>query len=362
MLRVHLNLCACQKRSICKGILMDVKAVKIPSGRPPRTNRDELRAVLAWYGENIFGRLEGPGVLPFYCDPARVGWFAVGPEELRRGEEGALFQLLVGMAMFQARRDVVIMRQQRQFSPAAVRGLASSSVLEQAIASSRCACLESADAFDKGCDVYKDEGAVDCARRPETRCHVKSATCAFNRMGDMGKVPTSAWLHLQRDGGFKGLVERALERKQPAQRAAFMVESVGRAYRIGRKLATMFVSALSTPALAPDLTPWFPEVDGNTLVVVDTNVARAVSRLSPPGASQSYAAREAWVRERAAKIDLRRFHPDLPKRSPRIVQQALYAFCSRSNRVAQGDKCLRAQGDCDRCAPSVCPFAPGDER
>ena len=39
--------------------------------------------------------------------------------------------------------------------------------------------------------------------------------------------------------------------------------------RVGRKLATMFVSALSTPALAPGLTPWFPDIDGNELVVVD---------------------------------------------------------------------------------------------
>ena len=336
--------------------------MKTPPRRPRLTRRDELHAILAWYGENIFGRLEGPGVLPYYCDPARVGWFAVSPEELRRGDEGALFQLLVGMTMFQARRDVVIMRQQRQFSRALVRGLASSSALQQAIARNRCACLESAGTFDQGCDVYKDGGAVDCAHRPGTKCHVKSATRAFNRMGDMGKVPTSAWLHLQRDGGFKALVEGALERRlRPTQRAATLVENVSSCYRIGRKLATMFVSALSTSALAPGLAPWFPEVDGNTLVIVDTNVARAVDRLRLSGVARSYAAREAWVRERAASLDLRQFHRELPKHSPRIVQQALYAFCSRSNRVAQGDKCARLQAGraCEACAPALCPFAPG---
>ena len=143
----------------------------------------------------------------------------------------------------------------------------------------------------------------------------------------------------------------------PTRRAALLVERFARVHRVGRKLAMMFVSALSTPALAPGLTPWFPDIDGNDLVVVDTNVARAVDALRPPGASKTYDARERWVREQAAQLDLREFRPDLPSYSPRLVQQALYAFCSKSNRVARGEPCAERAVPCAGCAPALCPFA-----
>ena len=39
-------------------------------------------------------------------------------------------------------------------------------------------------------------------------------------------------------------------------------------------------------------------------------------------------------------------------------QQALYAFCSKSNRVARGDACSERAAPCAECAPSLCPFAP----
>ena len=152
-------------------------------------------------------------------------------------------------------------------------------------------------------------------------------------------------------------------REEPSRtkRAVLLVARFAAAHRVGRKLATMFVSALSTPALAPGLTPWFPKVDGNGLVVVDTNVARAVDALRAPGAAKTYDARERWVREQAAKLDLRAFGPELPAYSPRLVQEALYAFCSKSNRVARGDACAERGAPCATCAPTLCPFAPSGE-
>src|SRR5204862_5307538 len=127
------------------------------------------------------------------------------------------------------------------------------------------------------------------------------------------KLPTAAWLLFWKNGG----IHRVLDEVQrgepsPVRRAVALVRRFGEVHRVGRKLATMFVSALSTPALAPGLTPWFPVIDGNELVVVDTNVARAVDALCAPGAPKSYDARERWVREQAAKIDLRMFQPELP--------------------------------------------------
>jgi len=157
------------------------------------------------------------------------------------------------------------------------------------------------------------------------------------------------------------LAEVCSEEASPTKRAALLVDRFAAVHRVGRKLATMFVSALSTPALAPGLTPWFPDIDGNDLVVVDTNVARAVDTPREPGAPRTYDARERWVREQAAQLDLREFRPDLPRYSPRLVQQALYAFCSKSNRVARGDACSTRATACPGCAPAICPFAPSME-
>jgi hypothetical protein len=82
-----------------------------------------------------------------------------------------------------------------------------------------------------------------------------------------------------------------------------------------------------------------------------------VDALREPGAAKTYDARERWVREQAAQLDLREFRRDLPSYSPRLVQQALYAFCSKSNRLARGDACATRDTGCAACAPSICPFA-----
>jgi hypothetical protein len=320
-----------------------------------------LRPALGWYFREVYARAEGPGAHPFYCDPERVGAFAVAPDDLAAGDDAAVFRLFVALSMYQALRDVVIMRQQRSLPLAAVRVVAEAGLLKRSIAEHDCPVLLSADAFEDGCDVSKHGEVVDCGRRPGAPCHVKDATVAFNRMGDMGKIPTSAWLRLWKDGGVrKVLVDVCRDDASPTRRAALLVGRLARVHRVGRKLATMFVSALSTPALAPGLTPWCPDVDGNELVVVDTNVARAVDGLREPGAPKTYDARAQYVREQAAQIDLCEFRPDLPSYSPRLVQQALYAFCSKSNRVARGDACARRATPCAGCAPTLCPFAaPG---
>ena len=294
--------------------------------------------------------------LPFYCDPARVGSFAVAPGELATGEDAALFRLFVALSMYQALRDVVIMRQQRELPRSSMRVVADLGLVGRSIAKHPCSALRSATAFATGCDVSK-RTAVDCATCPGVACQVKEATVVFRRMGDMGKLPTSAWLLLWKGGGVRQvLAEVCREEASPAKRAMLLVDRFAKVHRVGRKLATMFVSALSTPALAPGLTPWFPAVDGNELVVIDTNVARAADALRRPRAPKTYDAREQWVREQAASIDLRKLRADLPRYSPRIVQQALYAFCSKSNRVAAGDACVGSTTPCAGCAPSLCPF------
>jgi hypothetical protein len=321
---------------------------------PRRPLREQLSSVVLWFlaAEKPIGRV------PFYCAPDRVGAFAVTPSELALGEEGALFRLFVTLSMYQALRDVVIMRQQRSLPRASMRVVADAAMLKRSIAQHQCPVLGSANGFEEGCDVVKIGEVVDCGTCPGTACHVKAATVVFNRMGDMGKLPTSAWLRLWKTGGMREvLADVCRDEASPTRRAALLVERFARVHRVGRKLATMFVSALSTPVLAPGLTPWFPDIDGNDLVVIDTNVARAVDALREPGAARTYDARERWLRARAAELDLRAFRQDLPSYSPRLVQQALYAFCSRSNRLAQADPCSIGAVPCAACIPALCPFA-----
>lgn len=317
---------------------------------------EALRQVVSWSIDALEGRVGGP----FYCDAESVGAFAVDRAALAAGDDGAIFRLFVALSMYQALRDAVIMRQQRSLSRTAMTLVADAAFVEAAIAAHTCTSLRSGDAFEEGCDVSKLGEVVDCGRFPGVRCHVKDATVVFNRMGDMGKLPTSAWLGVFADGGLARLLTNVRrDEASPTKRATLLVERFARVHRIGRKLSTMFVSALSTPVLAPGLTPWFPDVDGNELVVVDTNVARAVDRLRESGGAKSYDARERWVRDQASLLDLRDFSPDLPRYSPRFVQEAVYAFCSKSNRVARGDDCARRSSPCAACAPVLCPFANG---
>jgi len=316
-----------------------------------------LRRVLSWYFREVYGHHEGPGVLPFYCDPTRVGTFAIEPGELVVGGDDAVFRLFVTLSMYQALRDVVIMRRQLAMPLSSMRVLADAQFLHQSVMANLCSALRTGKTFEADCDVSKRAGIVDCGMWASASCHVKDATRAFNRMGDMGKLPTSAWLRFWKDGALEKLLAKVhSEEASPLKRADLLVQRFAQVHRVGRKLATMFVSALSTPALSPGLTPWFPEIDGNGLVVVDTNVARAVDAFRPVGAAKSYEARVQWLVGQARKIDLREFEPMVPSYSPRLVQQALYAFGSKSNRHERGDRCSAMRGECGECVPSVCPF------
>lgn len=239
-----------------------------------------------------------------------------------------------------------------------VKTLASARAISQTVREARCAILSHTHRFDQECSVYKRRGQVDCRHRPGDPCSVKDATALLNRTGDMGRLPISAWFHLWRANGLRELLRDVCEQQaSPTSRAEQLVLRICVVHRVGRKLATLFVSSLSTPALAPGLTPWFPAIDGNSLVVVDTNVSRAVDALRRFKGPMTYAARAKWLISRAEEIDLRQCGRDLPEFSPRLLQQAVYAFASKSNRLAHGTACDKRRTGCRTCAPLVCPFA-----
>ena len=318
-----------------------------------------LDRIVAWYFHTVYARLEGPGVLPFYCDPDRIGAFAVERSDLAAGNPDTLFRLFVTLAMYQARRDRLIMAQQKAMDPPEAALLSSPAVLAEAVTSSPCDLLRgSPEAFDQGCDVRLVDCTLTCGRYPGAPCPVKTAARLLRRMADLGKLPVSAWMRLAKDQALdRELAVVLAEEREPTRRAERLVRHLTSVYRVGTKLATLFVSVLSTPALAPGLTPWYPGVNGYELLVLDTNVAKVVDALRGPTARATPAERTRWLRTQAARIDPSLHGEELPAHSPRMVQQALYWFGSSSNRTAHGEPCATlGTRPCSECAPVACPF------
>jgi hypothetical protein len=315
----------------------------------------EIERVVGWYLETAYGRWEGPGTIPYYADPARIGRFAVDLDALAARDADALFQLLITMGSYQSRRDVDIMAIQRSIGARRAAEMTSPGRLRVLVERSPCTHLRDADVFDRCCDVRRDlaRDRATCATRPRTRCHVKHATAAIGRMGDLGKTPTSAWLHLGAHGLQRWFLEVCLLVEDPHARARRLVERVSTLYRIGVKLASMFVTALSVPELGAGAA-WSPEVDGSRIVVVDANVGRAIGMWRTDHGTSTYAALERWLVAAADRVNLARLRSSLPRHSPRFVQQAVYVFRSRSNRAALGDAC--ATKPCASCPSRVCPF------
>ena len=319
---------------------------------------DQLRRVMAWYASNVYGVLEGAGTTPFYCDRQKVGGFAVPLADLAAGSDAALFRLFVTLSMFQGVRDVLVMRHQRSLSDSSVGSVASVGLIARHTRMNDCEALVNPKRFVAECSVQKQGQVVSCAHHAKRECHVKDATVAFKRMGDMGKLPTSAWLSIWgQPGSVAGLLAKIVrEEASPRVRARQLVQRLSEVHRVGVKLATFFVSALSTPALAPDVTPWYPAIDGNDLLVIDTNVARAVDRLRRLAPFPTDLSREEWLIQQASRLDLRSFCVEFPEYSPRILQQAVYWFCSRSNRLATLSDCSERGNPCSACAAALCPF------
>ncbi len=317
---------------------------------------EDLERIVGWYLATAFGRWEGPGVLPFYADPSKVGRFAVDLDAVTDRDPSALFQLLVTLAAYQSRRDVDIMAIQRTMPARQATAMIAPSRLRVLVERARCPNLRDAAAFDGACDVHRDfaRDRATCGTRPRTACHVKDATTAIGRMGDLGKLPTSAWLHLGPAGLSRWFAEVCVEASDPHQRAAAMIARVTAIYRIGVKLASMFVSALSVPELGIGVAAWSPELDGSRVVVVDANVGHAIRSWRRGRGADNYSANARWFVGAAREINLSRLRTGLPRTSPRFVQQAVYLFRSRSNRIAHGDPC--ATSACRTCPSLLCPF------
>jgi hypothetical protein len=265
--------------------------------------------------------------------------------------------------MFQRRQDVQIMRILRSLSDGQVDMLTRPRRLLALVDEGACAHMRTTTALHSSCDLTKDpltkEGT--CMANPAVPCHLKRHTVLMRRYGHFGKVPTSAALVLReaRVGGLDGLRRKVLRSlRDPASRARALEEELSKAWRVHSKIACMFLSTLATPDLVRGTPPWAAGIDWTHFVVIDSNVDLFLSSIGYHGHS-TYAARRAFVRALAERIDLHRLDARLRSFNPRLVQQAMYLFMSATNRRAASRDCshegARACRECPSALRSRCP-------
>lgn len=328
--------------------------------KPTRVRASEIaatKAVVRWYLEHHFRRASDPGVLAMFCDPARVGAFAVDCRALKAGDAAALFRLLVATAMFQRRQDVQILRILQGIAPHDASELTNATTLLQLVDEGRCAHMRTTVALADDCDLAKDPHTRlgCCAANPDVPCHLKRHTVLLKRYGHFGKVPTSIALMVREAGAqdLAALRRRVMrEERDPVARAQALERELSRAWRVNQKIASMFLSMITNPDLSQGIAPWSKGVDWTYYVVVDSNVDLFLASVHYRGGS-SYDARRDFVRALAREINLSELDSSLHAFNPRLVQQAMYLFMSTANRRA-------AAADCMHLAPSACARCPRD--
>jgi len=296
-----------------------------------------------------------------FMDPARVGLFAIDPDDFSRGEPAALFRLLVACAMFQRLRDQQILRILRDMPRDDAAEIGSASRLLVLADASPCSHTRSTTDLRERCDLGKDErGAGRCSAAPNIACHLKRHTVAMKRYGHFGKMPTSIALAIRETGAdsldalYRGVLRQHRTR---LARAVALESALCAAWRVHRKIASMFLSIVANPDLS-DNPPWSDGIDWSYFVVIDSNVDLFLASIGYTG-TKTYDARREFVRRLARGIDLRTLDRTLRSFNPRLVQQALYLFMSASNRRIAEDDCVqRAPAMCMECPSALAERCP----
>lgn len=323
--------------------------------RPTQAQLATTREVVRWYFDRYHGKGVEPGLPEMFCDPGRVGAFAVDRRALRAGNGDALFKLLVATTMFQRRQDVQILRILRGMAPAAVGEVTDAARLLQLVDGGSCEHMRTISALRERCDLAKDPISKQgcCSANPGSSCHMKQHTVWLKRYGHFGKVPTSAALLLREAGvgDLKGLRARALRvTKDPEERAQYLEATLSRSWRISQKIACMFLSAVANPDLWLGRAPWQRGIDWTQFVVIDSNVDLFLRSIGFPG-PWTYDHRRAFLCRLADRIPLDEFHSEVHRYNPRLVQQAIYLFMSVTNR-------RNLDGDCMHDQAENCPGCP----
>ena len=299
-----------------------------------------------------------------FADRDSVGHFAVRWRDLLSGSPEALFRILVATVMFQRRQDQQILRILRGLTKEQVSELTTPATLLSQAREVRCRHSKSLTSLITACDLGKDpaSGRGTCGQRPRTACQLKLHTVWLKRYGHFGKVPTSLALVLHERGhqDLGGLRDQVLrEAESPGEAAEGLLSALSDGWRVSDKIAHMFLSLLTNPDFYPgDRPPWIEGVDWTHFVVVDSNVDLFLEAIGYPG-PWTYSARWSFVRALAERIDLSALDGRVQPFNPRLLQQALYLFMSRTNRLALERDCSK-RGACDECPGAlrtICPSA-----
>ena len=329
--------------------------MKERSTRPRAEQVAATKAIVRWYLDTHFARPSDPGVIEMFCDPSRVGSFAVERRALRGGDGRALFRLLVATSMFQRRQDVQILRILQGMGAADAAEISDADKLLVLVDQSDCAHMRTTQLLVEACDLDKDPKTREgcCSANPSTPCHMKRHTVLLKRYGHFGKVPTSIALMLRESGAADLPALRRLVMKRerdPLVRAQALEQELSRAWRVNQKIASMFLSMVTNPDLSRGLAPWSRGIDWTYYVVVDSNVDLFLASIGYRGAG-TYDARREFIRDLSRGIDLTEFDGTLQPYNPRLVQQAMYLFMSAANRRA-------AEADCSNVVPPPCAACP----
>lgn len=331
---------------------------------PTKKQVDTAREVTRWYLATHYKTVDEPGMPAMFCDPRRVGAFAIERAAVKRGDAAALFSLLVTTAMFQRLQDRIVMGILRGIENDTAQEIASMARLLSLVDEGECPHARSTEALRLHCDLTKDleRGAGVCEANPTVPCHLKRHTVALRRYGHFGKMPTSIALALKEQGAaslpeLRDRIVRSVQ--EPHDRAVALEAALSRAWRVSQKIASMFLSAVCNPDIALDgVAPWQDGIDWSHFVVIDTNVDLFLAAVGYRG-TMTYDARRAYIQALARHMDLSDFGCALQPYNPRIVQQALYLFMSLSNRKSLARDCAH-QGAlaCAACPSSVRQICP----
>ena len=311
------------------------------------------RGVVEWYLSTHHGGPHDVGMIGTFCRVETVGSVAVDRESLECGSDEALFRLFVTVAMFQRLRDETVMHILRSLSPPDAFELTSLASLHKLSSGCLCPNARTNQGIIANCNLTKDQrGQGTCNYAPQMSCYLKRHTQLLRRYGHFGKMPTSAALTvLDHGGSMRELRRRVFDAVvDPRARAIALECALSEVWRVGNKLANMYLSLVAAPNMGLRRPPWGEGLDWTWFVVVDRNVDLFLASIGYSNGG-TYEARSAFVRALAEHINLRDLDANLPSVHPRLVQQAMYLFMSSSNRAKAPDDCSVLGAD----ACSVCP-------
>lgn len=188
--------------------------------------------MVRWYLELYYGTEYDLGLLPMFCNPARVGHFAVEKEAIAAGEPKALFKLLVTVAMFQRLRDSHVMDILRGISAEDAEVLTSAETLVSLAKGCVCSHAYTNESLIQRCDLSKapETKRGTCTVAPELPCYLKRHTELLRRYGHFGKVPTSAALVVTEYGDLARLRAQVLAAtSDPLERAKRLEAALSKA-------------------------------------------------------------------------------------------------------------------------------------